>query len=136
MSDSEDYKIVSTDREILRSLAVKVREIAEKPAMIQRRELWLKHDRGQGEMPMVLAESGGVLDDFVPLSSLKCTEEWARKEERDLRHKIANHEIIDDDHVVEPYINCGWDVTISDYCGVIEKKRGNVDDSFGSYVCE
>ncbi len=136
MSDSEDYKIVSTDREILRSLAVKVREIAEKPAMIQRRELWLKHDRGQGEMPMVLAESGGVLDDFVPLSSLKCTEEWARKEERDLRHKIANHEIIDDDHVVEPYINCGWDVTISDYCGVIEKKRGNVDGSFGSYVWE
>lgn len=136
MPNSEDYRMVSTDREILRSLAVKVREIAEKPVMSQRRELWLKHDQGPGERPIVLAESGGVLDDFVPLSSLKCIEEWARNEEKQLRRIIADYGIVNDDHVVEPYINCPWDVTIGDYCGAIEKKRGNVEDSFGSYVWE
>ncbi len=70
---------------VLRRLMQRKRELAQDPLMAERAALWTDHASLNSRRPMILAETGGVLDELVPLSSLQCREEWARRMERDLR---------------------------------------------------
>jgi len=124
------WKVVPEDVEILRKLGVRKREIAESPINQERRRLWYKHDRFEGERPMVLVE-GGVAFELLPCSELRCREEWARQVERSLAYEIFRFEFLKDDHVVLPYIDWNWKVHMSDF-GVqsvqhyAERVSGNV----------
>ena len=57
--------LMPTDRDIVRDLAKRVRRIAHDPVNVERRRLWLKHNSLQGERPMVLAETGGVMGEIM-----------------------------------------------------------------------
>jgi len=103
------------DVSILRDLARHVKGISEDPVMEERRRLWLKHASLRGERPMILAETGGVLDELIPVSLLKCQEGWARGLERGLLNSIFMYEHVGDDYVIEPVIAYNWHVSISDY---------------------
>ena len=105
------------DTEILRQLAGRKAESAADPANVERREAWYKLDAGTGGRPMVLAEYGGIRDKVAPLpdSLLECEDPWARGVERGFRSEIYQFETLRDDHVVEPYLTCGWHVKTSDY---------------------
>ena len=103
------------DVQILRELARRVYDISQEPVMEERWRLWLKHDAFQGERPMILAETGGVLDELIPVSMLRCTEDSARWIERGLLNTIFVYEMVQDDTVVEPYIDCNWHISTGDY---------------------
>ncbi len=122
-----------SDIRILRSLFQRKKELAQQPAMAERREAWTQHAALQPPRPMILAETGGVLDELVPLSSLRCQEEWARAMERNLRELIFRCEQVGDDWVVEPRITWQWEVTIGDYGVITELVRGQNDGKLGSY---
>jgi hypothetical protein len=130
------WKIVPSDLEILRRLAHRQAEISEAPDNIERRRLWLLHNSLRGQRPMLLAETGGVLNEFLAGVEFECQEEWARGLERELRLRILQYERVGDDAVVEPYVNVGWRVDVSDYGLEIKHTRGDSDGAMGSYVWE
>ena len=109
------WKIVPGDLKILRDLARRKVAISQDPVMAERRRLWLAHDAGHGERPMVLAEVGGVMGEVLPDSLLQCQEGWARGLERGFRVAIYEHEELRDDHVITPEIRVNWAVKTSDY---------------------
>ena len=123
------------DRIVLRALASRLADAAISNENIERKNAWYLHDEGSAGRPMVLAEIQGIRDDSrpIPEASLDCTDPWARTLEHQLRHTLYEFEILKDDHVVEPFINVNWDVTLGDfgvqakvYSGDREGKMGSV----------
>ena len=134
MSTHAEWNTGPSDRELLRALARRVRDISADPVMAERRQLWLRHASLDGERPMILAETQGVLDEVVPQSVLECEEDWARDLERRLRALIFQYEVVRDDYVVEPWINCNWVVSLGDFGVSIGQTHGDNADRLGSYV--
>ena len=125
------WTLTQHDRQILRDLGSRNLEIANDPVMEDRRRLWKKHAARQGERPMILAETSGVLCEMMPASRLQCHEEWARG--IDVRN-IMQFEDVRDDFVLEPFINCPWKTTVSDYGINVEKHRADNHGQLGSYA--
>jgi hypothetical protein len=110
--------LLPADRERLRRLVARKREIADDPVNRERRTAWLRHDAGTGGRPMILAEWGGIHDRQNPLDierRLHCVGDWARGVEWGLCAEIARFEELRDDHVVEPWLSVNWNVSRSDY---------------------
>lgn len=130
---SEPWPVHREDIAILRGLLTRKREIAQDPVMAERRQLWLDHSALRSRRPMILAEISGVLDETVPLDTLRCREPWAREMERELRALIFQYESVGDDTVVEPWLQYGWAVEIGDFGVKTELIRGNNEGRLGSY---
>ena len=128
------WPVIDADIHILRELTKRKREIAQDPIMAERKRLWLRHAALDGERPMILAETVGVLDELVPLSTLRCEAPWAREMERGLRDIVFSYEHVKDDAVVEPWIQYGWAVTIGEYGVETELVRGANEGKLGSYT--
>ncbi len=108
-------RLTDRDLSILRSLTERKARAAGSAVNAERRSSWLKHnDLGRGR-PMILAEHQGVMDETLPDSVLECSDEWARGVERGLRSELYEHEVLQDDHVVEPWISCNWKVEATPY---------------------
>lgn len=105
------------DRDVLRRLAGRKAEIAAHSLNAARREAWYRLDRGEDDRPMILAEFEGVQDEVrpIPEETLQCSNPWARKLEWGFRAEIYRFEQLQDDHVVEPYVNVRWQIHASDY---------------------
>lgn len=136
MSDNSFFKVNDNDKQILRRLGEKLYKISQDPVMKERKKLWYKHASLNGERPMVLAETQGVLDELVPLSMLECQEDWARNLERKLREKVFIYEKVQDDTVIEPYINYNWFVDIGNYGFEEHIERADDFEQMGSYTWE
>ena len=128
-----EWNINPDDVRILRHLLMRQREIAEDPIMAERRQLWTRHASLDSQRPMILAETSGVLDECVPLSTLRCQEPWAREMERSLRDLIFRYESVADDFVVEPRIRYGWFIQTGDFGVQTAHHRGENDGKLGSY---
>jgi len=107
--------LCAQDRRILRDLAKRKVELAESPANAARRELWYAHDEHRSARPIVLAESGPVLDELLPAATFQCQDAWARDLERSFHQAIYDHTVLKDDHVLEPTHYVPWVVAFSDY---------------------
>jgi len=105
------------DREILRSLAARVREIAELPEMETRKQRWYRHNDLEPERPLVLCFPEGAWEELLPRDdrSLKCSDPQARDWEYRLRKSIYWWELIRDDNVLEPYFDIPWRVDWGSY---------------------
>lgn len=108
------YNISKHDIAILRKLATRAAEIADSPANLERKDAWYKLDSGKGHRPMVLTEIFAVVDKNAPVpdSALKCENLWARTIERQLLIDIYQFDVVRDDHVIEPYWNVNWHLSI------------------------
>lgn len=133
MSDIYSWPINPDDIRILRGLFQRKRELAQDPVMAERRQLWTDHASLRSQRPMILAETQGVVDELVPISTLQCREEWAQKLERGLRELIFRCEQVQDDFVVEPWIEYQWEVTIGDFGVETVLVRGDNAGKLGSY---
>ncbi len=133
MAYHDNWIIHPDDIRILRDLLKRQREIAADPIMAERRRLWTEHASLRSRRPMILAETCGVLDECVPVSTLRCREPWARSMERGLRELIFRYESVGDDFVVEPRIRYGWFIEIGDFGVQTEHHRGENDGRLGSY---
>ena len=89
------------DRQILRSLAKRVAEIAAEPTMVERRRLWANHNSLRSERPMMLIFPEGAWIELIPENVLSCGGENARSVEMRLRQTIYTYEHFQDDTVVE-----------------------------------
>jgi len=133
MSKNSQWKIIPSDLKLLRDLAKRVLEISNEPVNQERRQLWYRHNGLEQTRPLVLIESGIALNQLVSDSSILCQENWARGMERSLRRTIYNYENINDDSVVEPYINCNWHVSVSNYGCDIKREYGDNKGEMASY---
>lgn len=106
----ENTRINSSDISVLRSLASRMAEEADSAENVERREAWFQHNALGHGRPLILAEISGVMDETVPDETLQCGNEWARGIERRLRAELYEHEVLKDDHVLEPWINVNWKV--------------------------
>ena len=93
--------ITAPDREILRTLAHKVRDIAELPIQQQRRELWTRHNSLKPGRPLILVFPEGSWQELLLPSTLQCTSDRAREIEWALRCRVYYHEHLRDDTVIE-----------------------------------
>lgn len=107
--------IDSRDTDILRRLAERKARVAASAPNAERRGLWERHNGLEGTRPLILAEIQGVLDETVPDSVLECHGERARQLEHRLRSELYEHEVVQDDHVLEPWIDVGWHVEATPY---------------------
>src|ERR1044071_3239568 len=96
------------DREILRSLAGRLRAIADSPENAERRRFWYKHNALQSERPMILAFPEGGCDEILPSTSLQCEDEHLRKWEWHMRMRLYTVDVIRDDQTVEPWFDIHW----------------------------
>lgn len=110
------------DLDILRTLAERKARIASSAVNAERRELWYSHNGLQRARPLVLAEIWGVMDESLPDTVLQCRDEWARRLERNLRSEIYEHEVVQDDNVLEPWENVNWRVEATPYVDASEVK--------------
>jgi hypothetical protein len=108
-------RLSPADLDVLRALGERKATAAASALNAERRALWLQHNGLGHARPLVLAEIAGVMDETVPDSALRCTDEWARTVERSLRAELYEHEVLKDDHVVEPWIACNWKVQATPY---------------------
>lgn len=136
MAENAQWKIVPSDIETIRDLAKQVLEISHSAVNEERRQAWYKHNSLQPSRPLVLIESGIAVNELVTSADCQCEEDWARGQELGLRRTIYHHENISDDFVVEPYINCNWNVGASDYGVDIKREYGDNDGEMASYRWE
>ena len=108
-------RLPQPDVDILRSLAERKARIASSSVNRERRRLWYKHNSLGHVRPMILAEISGVMDETLPDTALQCSNELARRLERSLRSELYEHEVLKDDHVLEPWIDVNWKVQASPY---------------------
>jgi hypothetical protein len=109
--------ISNTDVDILRSLAERKAAAALSRENLERKSAWYLHDEGTSGRPMILAEIQGIRDENRPVaeSDLQCSDPQARTIEHSMLAELYNYDVLKDDHVVEPWVNVGWDVTIGNY---------------------
>jgi hypothetical protein len=122
------------DADILRRLAERKARIAQDPVNQERKRLWYQLDEGVPDRPLILAEGLAVSDKAHPILTQppQCEDENARSLERRLRTEIGQFETLRDDHVVEPWICCGWSVQSGDYGVEIVRHKGDNDGHMGS----
>jgi hypothetical protein len=121
------------DREILRSLAARVREIAELPEMSARKQRWYDLNALKPQRPMVLCSPEGAWGEMVPERVCQIEDRRVRGWEHHLRVQIYQWEHIHDDMAYEPVFGVGWHVDWGGF-GVSSPKRQG--DNRGSYVWE
>lgn len=82
-----EYGISSADKQILREVAKKHKELAAQERNAVLKERWYRHNALQGEIPMVVLESWGFNNEVIT-PRLKCTGDFARKVEFDRKRQI------------------------------------------------
>jgi hypothetical protein len=106
--------IASHDRQVLRELAAKWRELASLPVMEQRKRLWKAVHDLKAERPVILFETAWI-DGYVGDEELRCEDPFLRSAEKNMRITLRQAEELNDDLVVEPYYRLGWRMAFSDY---------------------
>jgi len=127
-------KVLPKDREILRRLAGRVREIAEDKSMPERRKRLTALNSLKADRPVVLVFPEGSWRELLPDSALETSSEELREFERELRYKIIWWDNFRDDNAVEPDFMINKIVTKSNYGVDFEEQHRT--DATGSYVWE
>jgi len=125
--------VVPGDVAQLRELAKRVREIAQSETNQERIRRWYQHDAGESERPLILTETDGGFPMVMPEYAPRCTEGWAQWQEASLRMAIFHYEQLDDDYPIEPVINVGWQIAISDYGVTTHNTAPVTDGTRGAY---
>lgn len=122
--------VLSKDMEIIRTLAGRVREIAELPEMEVRRKRWYRFNSLNPDRPMVLCTPEGAWGELVTEREIQCQDDTLKAWEMDLRRKIYWWEHIKDDSVIEAWFDINWLVTSGDYGVKILANHGENRGSF------
>ena len=100
--------INARDLQRLRALAQHQAEVAASDKNLQRVELWKRHNACRGERPPIHIEVGTFAHQVVT-PQLTCEDPFARSLEYELIKNCVNQELFDDDWVIPPYFQMGWD---------------------------
>lgn len=118
----------TTDRQILRDLALRYAEIAASPVQDQRRARWRRHNSLKDERPLIYVRAFA----WQEMSEWKtrCVDPFFAFHERSLRHLIFWHGF-DDDSIFEPWVT--QQAVYTCYGWGVDTPRHTSDDPRGSY---
>ncbi len=119
------------DRDILRRLAGRVREIADDASMPERKRRWKQHNALRSERPMVVCFPEGSWQELLPHDQMQCRDPFLRQVERNLATTVYWWEHIRDDQAIDPWYNALWCIEHGDYGVEIPRHQG---DNRGSFV--
>lgn len=126
--------ISSQDRQIVRELARQIAEIAARPIMAARRDLWRRHNALERVRPVVYVAPQGAWCELIPEDTLLCRDKAAREIELSLRCRIymaerfASDNVVEKEWIVRKVIhNSGWGLT---------PRRTHSDDARGAFGFE
>ncbi len=117
---AEEIHLDPRDREILRSLAAQVAEIASLPIHKEKARLWRKLNDLESERPMVwINEICWHEMDVDGELALRTVHPWAREQEQDLRRTLYQWRHLPADMIVSDYLACPLAIHSTDF-GIIE----------------
>jgi len=125
--------INDNDKDILRGLAVKVKELSIDPKQEEKRKLWYLQNSLDLQRPLVFADPENGWNEIITEDKIKCTGELARRWETVLQKELFWGNEIKDDKPIEPFFDIGYTYKEGDW-GVPEIFHGG--DKGGSYVWE
>ena len=97
---------MNKDQQILRSLALQVKEISSDPKNYDEKvAFWTRHTALQGEKPPVFVHPDGAWAELLPFDSMECEEWIAKCVEYDLRKQLFRHKYIKDDVPITPVVH-------------------------------
>jgi len=99
--------VSENDKNVLRELAKRYREIADAPEMPVRKQMWKDLHDLKPQRPMIIFEPYW-LDGYLSDYQLKCEDPKLWPVEMKLMFEIRHYEQMDDDIVLEPYFRLGW----------------------------
>ncbi len=100
--NSVEFEISDRDKELLRTLAKKVAEIAARPIESEKRKLWYQHNDLEDTRPLIFCDPENGWYEIIPHDRLVCEGDLARIWEFKLRKEIFWGEKMGDDRVIEP----------------------------------
>jgi len=100
--------ISASDKEILREVAKKQLELANREENKQKIKNWYLHNDLKGEKPMVHLELWTFAQEIIP-QRLRCQGEFARQVETNLYCNFLNQELFSDDRVTPDYYPLNYD---------------------------
>lgn len=102
-----DFFVSDEDKLILRELAKKQLELANKPENVKRVEEWTLHNDLKGQRPMIHLEMGTFAHEILP-QRVKCKGPFAREIEESIYCNFLNQELFDDDRVTPDCFPVGY----------------------------
>ena len=127
----EELYISPRDREVLRSLARQVAELASRPIEGEKRALWYRHNALQRTRPLVFCDPENGWNEIILPSQLECQGKLGRDWEMRLRKEVFWGAEMQDDRVIMPCFDIAHVYSESDW-GMHETIIGGQDG--GSYV--
>lgn len=113
------FQFSTTEQETLRALANTVAEIAARPEMTSKAQLWTAHNDLQTAQPLVFIDPENGWNEIIHASTLVCEDPLARVWEMFLKKQIYWANKLRDDKVIEPnfdvpyvYSDTGWGVQL------------------------
>lgn len=121
------------EKQLLRSLAGIVSELAARPIEAEKRILWTKHNDLESVRPLVFCDPENGWNEIIPENTLHCQNELARNWEMALRKEIFWATKMGDDRVTEPFFNIPYSYAETDW-GMHHVQVGG--DHLGAYTWE
>lgn len=129
----EDVPVEEYDKKILRNLAEKVLEIADRPEQKEKRDLWHKHNSIGATRPLIICDPENGWNEVITPDMLLCKNRLARHWEIVLRKEIFWGDILKDDKPIEKNFDINYTFYESDWGIDIEFKQNREG---GSYIWE
>ena len=101
------------ERNYLRELARRYLALSHLPIMAEREKLWYAHNELRGPRPMIVMEAGAFMSELMP--PLRCTSDFAKGIEWNLRNAMVNYERVGDDKVISPWYEVGWQIHLREF---------------------
>lgn len=116
----EDIRLNPEEKKVLRNLAYQWAEIADLPIHKEKAGLWQKLNDLESERPMVWINEipwheMNVNDELT----LRCTNEWARSQELEMRKTLYQWNHMPGDMILNPWLDCPLSIHSSDF-GMME----------------
>ncbi|MCL2479361.1 MAG: hypothetical protein FWF22_07660 [Treponema sp.] len=109
--------MTTNDKNRLRSLAQRQRELAYSPQMeALRSRYWELNTKKSGTLPTVRIETAGFANELIPQSECQCTDKFARLIENQILYYLYHYSIVGDDQLVPKTFQIRWRVNV-DYFG-------------------
>ena len=128
---ASDLTIGEKDREILRSLAGRVAELAARPVEQEKRDLWYWHNGLEPTRPLIFCDPENGWNEIISADDLACVGPLARRWEMVLRKEVFWGVEMRDDRVIQPTFDISHAYAESDW-GMAPVKIGGQDG--GSYT--
>jgi hypothetical protein len=121
------------ERQLLRTLAGQVAELAAGPIEAQKRELWLRHNKLHATRPVIFCDPENGWHEIIRPEQLACESELAREWEFRLRRELFWGTQMCDDRVIIPFFEVPHVAVESDW-GMHETRVGGQHG--GAYAWE